>query len=68
MEPTTELVTEQVTEQAGSNVVSVFLGSAGQEPDVPAPRVSDANPLSGPTSGLPEMRFFENEGFLFAVW
>ena len=30
MEPTTELVTEQVTEQAGGNVVSVFLAPPGR--------------------------------------
>jgi hypothetical protein len=40
-----------------------FFGSAGQEPDVPAPRVSDASPFSDPGSGLPEMRFTENEVF-----
>ncbi|MFV0350239.1 MAG: hypothetical protein ACK5JO_16825, partial [Halodesulfovibrio sp.] len=40
-----------------------FVGSAVQEPDVPAPRVSDANPLSDLTSGLTEMRVTENEGF-----
>jgi hypothetical protein len=35
----------------GKDIFDIF-GSAGQEPDVPAPRTSDANPFLDLSSGL----------------
>jgi len=39
-------------------VILGIFGSAGQEPNVPAPRISDENPFLDLSSGLTEMRSY----------
>ncbi len=39
-------------------IFGIFFGSAGQEPNVPAPRISDENPFLDPSSALTEIRLY----------
>jgi hypothetical protein len=39
--------------QTADKVILVFFGSAGQEPNVPAPRISDEPPFLNLSFGLP---------------
>jgi hypothetical protein len=43
--------------QTSDELICGIFGSAGQEPDVPAPRVSDENPFLDLSSGLTEISF-----------
>jgi hypothetical protein len=53
--------------QTAGKVIFEIFGSAGQEPNVPAPRISDKNPFLDLSSGLTEICFYRKRGFFITL-